>query len=84
MLNIPLPPGISNLLAEFSLIPKEKFDFSSDIALYGDKIALSSPNESFGIIIENKKIADMLKKVFDLAWQEAKRLARKKSLYKKM
>lgn len=77
-----MPPRIGQ--DEFALIPKNKFRFSSDIAIYGDKIGLASPNELFGIIIENKEIAEMLRNSFELAWQEAKRLAKKRGLYKKM
>jgi sugar-specific transcriptional regulator TrmB len=75
---------LRNSQDEFALIPKNKFNFSSDIAIWGDKIGLASPREQFGIIIENKEIAEMLRNSFELAWQEAKRLAKKRSLYKKM
>lgn len=63
--------------AEFLLIPEDKFKFSSDMAIYGDKVALASPKNNFGIIIESKELADMLKNNFDLAWEEAKRLDKK-------
>lgn len=36
-----------------------------------------SPEENFGIVIESKEIADMLRNTFDLAWEEAKRLDKK-------
>ncbi|MEJ0021835.1 MAG: helix-turn-helix domain-containing protein [Candidatus Doudnabacteria bacterium] len=63
--------------AEISLIPEDKFKFSSDMGIYGDKVSLVSPKDNFGIIIESKEIADMLKNSFDLAWEEAKRLNKK-------
>ncbi|OGE75590.1 MAG: hypothetical protein A3I07_02755 [Candidatus Doudnabacteria bacterium RIFCSPLOWO2_02_FULL_42_9] len=59
---------------EQALIPENKFRFTSDMGIFGDKIALVSPVDNFGIIIESKEIADMLKNSFDLAWEEAKRL----------
>jgi len=62
---------------EVALIPKNKFNFSSDMGIYGNKIAFVSPKDNFGIIIESKEIADMLKNSFDLAWEEAKRLNKK-------
>lgn len=77
-----MPPRIGR--DEFALIPKDKFKFSSDIAIYGNKIALALPKEQFAIIIENKEIAEMLRNSFELAWEEAKRLAKSRSLYIKM
>jgi len=62
---------------ETALIPENKFTFSSDMGIFGDTITFSSPKENFGITIENKEIADMLKISFDLAWEEAKRLDKK-------
>ncbi|MEO8065551.1 MAG: helix-turn-helix domain-containing protein [Candidatus Doudnabacteria bacterium] len=59
------------------LIPKDKYNFSSDMGIFGDKIAIVSPKDNFGIIIESQEIADMLKNSFDLAWEEAKRLDKK-------
>ena len=37
-----------------------------------------SYREKLGIIIESKEIADGMKKMFDLAWIEAKRLDKRK------
>ena len=62
---------------EASVIPEDKFKFSSDIGIYADKVSFISPEDNFGIIIESKDIADMLKNSFDLAWEEAKRLDKK-------
>jgi HTH-type transcriptional regulator, sugar sensing transcriptional regulator len=66
-----------SLPAEVVLIPEDKFKFSSDMGIYGDKITFVSPKYNFGIVIENKEIAEMLKNNFDLAWEEAKRLDKK-------
>ena len=62
---------------ESVLIPENKFKFSSDVGIYADKVAFVSPKDNFGIVIENKEIADMLSNNFDLAWEEAKRLDKK-------
>jgi HTH-type transcriptional regulator, sugar sensing transcriptional regulator len=63
--------------AEYLLIPEEKFGFSTDMGIYGDKISFISPNDNFGIIIESKQIADTLRNCFDLAWEESKKLDEK-------
>jgi len=70
---------------EIALIPEDKFKFSSDMGIYGDEVAFTSPKDNFGIILENKEIVGMLNNIFDLAWEEAKRLDRevKISLRKK-
>lgn len=64
---------------EVLLIPKEKFRFSSDLAIYANKVGLASPKEKFAIIIESKEIADMMRESFNLSWEEAKRLDKKNS-----
>lgn len=61
---------------EIILIPKSKFRFSSDFAIYGDRIALVSIKEKFGIVIESKEMAELLKNTFDLVWEEAKRISK--------
>lgn len=58
---------------EITLIPEDKYKFTSDIGIYADKVSFVSPTEKLAIIIENKDISDMLKNIFDLAWEEAKR-----------
>ncbi len=64
---------------EIIVIPRNKFrGLNNNIAIYGNKIALASPKEEFGIIIENKEIAEAMKNIFDLAFQEAKRLNKNK------
>ena len=66
-----VPPGPHD---EIALIPESMFKFSYDMAIYGDTVTFVSPEESFGIIIENREIADTLRNSFNLSWQEAKRL----------
>ncbi len=63
-------------------IPKKKYHFSADVAIYDNKIGYISPNkEGFAIIIEDKEMADAMKNLFDLAYEKAKRL--NKSINKK-
>ena len=61
-------------LRELALVPKEKFDITPDIEIYDNKMMITSWKEKLGIIIESAEIADAMKKIFDLAWEEAKRL----------
>ena len=64
-----------------ALVPKDSFDFSPEINIYDNKVMIASWKEKLGIIIESHEIADAMKKVFELAWAEAKRL--NKDLVKK-
>jgi len=50
------------------LIPKEKFPLKVNIDIYNNKVALTSPDEMVGLIIESKDIADSMKTVFNLVW----------------
>ncbi len=57
-------------------IPKEKYKFSSDIAIYSNKIQYISGDANTTVIIESAEMSDTMKSVFDLAWEEAKRLSK--------
>lgn len=61
-------------LRDLAVVPKEKFDITPDIEIYDNKMMITSWKEKLGIIIESSEIADAMKKIFDLAWAEAKRL----------
>jgi len=57
------------------LIPAKTFDFTSDYAIYDNKIAyMNAENGGTAVIIEDKEIAQMSKNIFDLAHAEAKRI----------
>lgn len=58
---------------ESALIPADKFYFSPEINIYDNKIMIASWREKLGIIIESAEIADAMKKIYELAWAEAKR-----------
>lgn len=63
-----------NELRETALVPADKFNFSPEINIYDDKVMIASWKEKLGIIIESHEIADAMKKIYELAWAEAKRL----------
>lgn len=61
---------IQNPYAERKFVPCEEFPFSSDIVIYGDKVAIGTyKGKLIGIIIESKEIAETLRLVFNLAWK---------------
>jgi sugar-specific transcriptional regulator TrmB len=56
-------------------IPINKSSFLADLAVYDNKIGyMSHKNGGLAILIESKEIADVMKDIFDLAFEEAKRL----------
>jgi len=59
---------------DIALVPKEQFDITPDIEIYDNKVTIASWREKLGIIIESAEIAHAMKKVFELAFKEAKRL----------
>ncbi len=64
----------SKEMRETALVPKEVFDFIPEINIYDDKVMIASWREKLGIIIKSSEIADAMKKIYELAWAEAKRL----------
>lgn len=57
-------------LRDILLVPEERFDFSGDTEIYGDKVALISYRENFmAVVIESREIARMQKFIFNLAWK---------------
>jgi HTH-type transcriptional regulator, sugar sensing transcriptional regulator len=59
---------------ETALVPADKYSFSPEINIYNNKIMIASWKENLGITIESQEIAEAMKKIFELAWAEAKRL----------
>ncbi len=59
---------------EMAFVPADKFYFSPEINIYDNKVMIASWREKLGIIIESAEIADAMKKIYELAWSEAKRL----------
>lgn len=66
---------------DFIIIPEKIFNERTSIgfssfAVYEDKVECFLPGSSL-IVIEQREIANGFKKLFDLAWEESKRLSRK-------
>ena len=64
----------SKEMRESLIVPSEKYGFHPEINIYDNKIMIASWREKLGIIIESAEIADAMKKIFELAWAEAKKL----------
>lgn len=62
---------------EIAFVPADKYYFSPEINIYDNKVMIASWREKLGIIIESEEIADAMKKIYELAWTEAKRLDNK-------
>jgi len=63
---------------ESRLIPKDKYNFNPEIQLYDNKIVITSWKEKLGIIIESQEIYQAMTVAFELSWNEASRLDRRK------
>ena len=61
-------------MRETALVPTDMCDFIPEINIYDNKVMIASWREKLGIIIESAEIADAMKKIYELAWAEAKRL----------
>ena len=61
-------------IRESLIIPNQKYGFHPEINIYDNKVMIASWREKLGIIIESAEIADAMKKIYELAWAEAKRL----------
>ncbi len=67
-----------NKTDETALLSDSRYDFEADYAIYDDKIAyLSTKGDGVSLFIEDKEMADIAKKIFDLAYVEAKRIESK-------
>lgn len=57
------------------VVSPQKYKFPADMAIWDNKIGyMSSENGGISILIESKEMADVMKSLFDLAYEEAKRL----------
>ncbi len=60
---------------KYVLVPTEKYKFPADLAIYDDTIGyMTSDHGGLAVMIESKEVADVMKNIFDLALEEAKRL----------
>ena len=59
-------------LREIRSVQKENWDFTADVQIYGNKVAIISPKENFiSIVIDSKEISQMMKMAFELMWKGA-------------
>lgn len=71
-------------LSERVKLSYEKYPITSDIAIFGNKVRMATQKgELVGLIIENKEIAKTMEILFDLAWQGANELKKRKKGSKK-
>jgi len=64
-------------LTDARLIPSNSFLFSSDLSIYGNKIAIASlQGKLVGVIIENKEMVNTLQSLFNLCWEAAEKYQR--------
>jgi HTH-type transcriptional regulator, sugar sensing transcriptional regulator len=62
---------------EILLLPRDQYNFSADMEIYGNKVAIISFKEDiFGIIIESEQISQMYKSAFELMWQAVKTISK--------
>lgn len=54
---------------ETRLIPSEKFNFTNEINIYDDKVAIISfKDELIGMVIESQEIANSQRAIFEMCW----------------
>ena len=60
-------------MREILIVPENQSNFSGDIEIYGDRVALISYKENFmTIVVESKEIANMQRLMFNLIWNNLK------------
>lgn len=60
---------------EMRLLPNDQFNFSNEINIYDDKVAIISfKDELIGMIIESVEIANSQRAIFNMCWQFAANL----------
>lgn len=66
-------PKDKNIKETVKFIKPELFQISSEIVLFGNKtIILTYKRKEFGVILEDKMIADTFKAIFNLLWRNLK------------
>ena len=68
-------------LREIRLVSAKDFDFTNEINIYGNKVAIVTfgDDESalFGVIIESKEVAETQRQIFEMAWRYAEQSVQK-------
>lgn len=65
-------------LREAYLVPRSRFPFTNEINIYDDKVAIISHEDLLGIVLKNRNIAQSQRSIFNLAFEYAKILDRKR------
>jgi HTH-type transcriptional regulator, sugar sensing transcriptional regulator len=64
-----------NVLDVPVIIPAKKYNLPAELVVYDNKIGYMSPlRGGFAVIIESPEMAEVMKSIFDMAWEEARRL----------
>ncbi len=71
------------VMRESRLIPADKYSFTPEIQIYDGKVSITSLREKLGIIIESQEIYEAMSITFELAWNEASRIDKRKKRSKK-
>ena len=66
------------VMRESTLIPANQYSFVPEVQCYDNKVIITSFKEKLGVIIESKEIYEFFKVAFELAWLQAKQLAKGK------
>lgn len=65
-------------LRTYRLVPPDKFPFSNEINIYGNKVAIMSlVGDPISVIIESESVANTQRSIFELAWLGAERFAKR-------
>lgn len=59
-------------LRESITVDKEKFPFSNQINIFGNKMFIASYRDMMGVIIESTEVTKTQRSIFELAWEGAK------------
>jgi sugar-specific transcriptional regulator TrmB len=61
-------------LRESAMVDKDKFPFSNQINIFGNKMFIASYRDMMGVIIESAEVTRTQRSIFELAWLGAKSL----------
>ena len=61
-------------LRQTILLPKDKFPFSNEINIFGNKLFIASYRDLLAVIIESEEIVRTQRTIFELAWLGAKQI----------
>ena len=65
-------------LRELRVVPRDMMVGTPECYIYDNKVSFMSVKERFGVMIESKDIADAQRKLYELAWERAEELDKKK------